>query len=100
MGIGLATALAFARQGARLVLTNKWGTADESEIRTRFERENLPPPQIIAADVSQDDDTTALLEDLRKEFSAIELFVSNVSMAMSNRRYGKCRNLNSPIRRR
>ena len=33
MGIGLATGLAFARQGACPVLTYKWGTADEVGLR-------------------------------------------------------------------
>ena len=35
-GIGLSTALAFARHGARLVLTYKWGSADEDELKAQF----------------------------------------------------------------
>jgi NAD(P)-dependent dehydrogenase (short-subunit alcohol dehydrogenase family) len=35
-GIGLATALAFARHGASCVLTYRFGTADEDAVRARF----------------------------------------------------------------
>lgn len=82
MGIGLATGLAFARQGCRVTLTHKWGTADEDELRARFVRENLPPPEIVAADVTQDDDTDALMTFLRERHTSVDVFVSNVSMAL------------------
>jgi NAD(P)-dependent dehydrogenase (short-subunit alcohol dehydrogenase family) len=82
MGIGLATGLAFAREGCRVTLTHKWGTADEDEVRARFAREGLPRPDILAADVTQDDDTDALLAHLRERHSSIEAFVSNVSTAL------------------
>lgn len=82
MGIGLATGLAFARQGANVVLTNKWGTADEDQIRARFTQEHLPPPKIVQADAACEADTDALLEELKKTHESIEVFVSNVSMAL------------------
>lgn len=82
MGIGLATGLAFARQGCRVTLTHKWGTADEDELRARFAREQLPEPDIFAADVTSDEDTDALLAHLRERHEAVEVFVSNVSMAL------------------
>jgi NAD(P)-dependent dehydrogenase (short-subunit alcohol dehydrogenase family) len=82
MGIGLATGLAFAREGCRVTLTHKWGTADETALLARFSAEGLPPPDIVAADVTQDDDTDALLAHLRERHSSIEVFVSNVSTAL------------------
>ena len=82
MGIGLATALAFGRQGCRLTLTHKWGTADEDEIRQMFARAGAPEPQIIAADASSDEDTGALLDALKQRCDGVEVFVSNVSMAL------------------
>src|SRR5262245_28300510 len=82
MGIGLATGLAFARQGARVTLTNKWGVADEDELRARFAREDLPAPSIITADASREECTEALLAELRRDFDAVEVFVSNVSTAL------------------
>jgi len=82
MGIGLATGLAFAREGCHVTLTHKWGSADEDELRARFAAEGLPPPDIVAADVTDDDDTDALLARLRERHAAIDVFVSNVSMAL------------------
>ena len=35
-GIGLATGLAFGREGAVCTLTHRWGSADENDIRRRF----------------------------------------------------------------
>ena len=37
-GIGLATALQFAKAGAKLYLTYKWGSADNQEIFNQFEK--------------------------------------------------------------
>jgi len=85
MGIGLATGLAFARQGARVVLTHKWGTADEAALRERFAEEHLPEPKILQADASCESDTDALLAELKKEYNSVEVFVSNVSMALVTR---------------
>jgi len=80
MGIGLATALAFARQGAHCTVTCKWGTAETEEVLGKFREENLPPPDIIEADVGHGGDTDALLERLRQRHEHIEAFVSNVSV--------------------
>jgi enoyl-[acyl-carrier-protein] reductase (NADH) len=65
-----------------VTLTNKWGAADEDELRARFAREGLPAPRIITADASREEDTEALLAELHRDFDAVEVFVSNVSMAL------------------
>ena len=80
MGIGLATALAFARQGAHCTVTCKWGTAETEEVLGKFREENLPSPDIIEADVGHGGDTDALLERLRQRHEHIEAFISNVSV--------------------
>ena len=36
-GIGLATGLAYGRHGAHVILTHRWGSADEDEIFRLFE---------------------------------------------------------------
>lgn len=82
MGIGLATALAFARHGARTVLTYKWGTVDEDTVRERFRGEGLPEPLIVRADAGSDEDTAALIAEMRQRFDAVDTFVSNVSAAL------------------
>jgi len=82
MGIGLATGLAFARRGAVCTLTHKWGTADEEEIRRMFAAEDLQPPCIIQADVSRDEDTLKVLEEMSQRHDRIEAFISNASVAL------------------
>lgn len=81
MGIGLDTGLAFGRRGAICTLTQRWGSADEAEVRRAFEAVGAPPPYIVDADVASADDTQALLEQLRSRHEAIEVFVSNVAFA-------------------
>lgn len=82
MGIGLATGLAFAREGASVTLTHKWGTADENAIRNGFAQQGLPEPHIVQADVSRAEDTEALLAELKTRHHAVEVVVSNVSLAL------------------
>ena len=82
MGIGLATGLAFAREGAHCILTCKWGTADEDAIRHRFRSESLPEPAIVSADVANEGDTDALLAYIKERHDAVEAFISNVSVAL------------------
>ncbi len=82
MGIGLATGLAFGRQGARCVLTHKWGTADEDEVRARFAEIGAPEPLIVQADAANAEDTTALLDAIKAEHDAVEAFISNVSFGL------------------
>lgn len=81
MGIGLATGLAFGREGAHVTLTNRWGTADEDEIRRQFKEAGAPEPNIVEADAGRDEDTIALLTDLKKKYDRIEAYIANVSFA-------------------
>jgi NAD(P)-dependent dehydrogenase (short-subunit alcohol dehydrogenase family) len=82
MGIGLATGLAFSRQGARCILTHKWGTADEDEVRARFAELGGPEPLIVQADVASAEDTADLLAAIREEHDSVEAFISNVSFGL------------------
>jgi len=82
MGIGLETALALAERGARCAVTYKWGTADEADVYRRFADKRAPTPLIIQADVGNADDTRVLMEELRKEWERIDIFVSNASVAL------------------
>jgi NAD(P)-dependent dehydrogenase (short-subunit alcohol dehydrogenase family) len=81
LGIGLATGLAYARHGARVVLTYRWGTADEDAVRARFAAIDAPPPLIVQADASNDDDTDALLEEVARHHEGVDVLVSNVAFA-------------------
>jgi NAD(P)-dependent dehydrogenase (short-subunit alcohol dehydrogenase family) len=82
MGIGLATGLAFARQGAVAWLTHRWGSADEDAVRKLFADENLPTPHIVQADVANREETADLLAQIKARHDHVEAFISNVSFAL------------------
>jgi NAD(P)-dependent dehydrogenase (short-subunit alcohol dehydrogenase family) len=82
-GIGLATALAFGRRGARTVLTCKWGSADEGEVRQCFIDAGAPPPLIIEADVARSEDTDALFATIKERLGRVDAFISNASAAVT-----------------
>jgi NAD(P)-dependent dehydrogenase (short-subunit alcohol dehydrogenase family) len=87
-GIGLACGLAFGRQGARTYLTHRWGTADENAIRAQFEQIGAPPPVILEADASLDEDTEALMQRIEKDCGALEVLIPNVSFAHISQQHG------------
>ena len=80
-GIGLSCGLAYGRCGARTYLTHRWGSADEDAIRAQFAEIGAPEPVILEADVSQDEDTEALMTRIKDDVGALEVLVSNVSFA-------------------
>lgn len=65
-GIGLATALVFASHGAQTVLTYKWGSADLDEVRRRVMEAGGPEPLIVQADIALEEDTIALLAQVKR----------------------------------
>lgn len=78
-GIGLATALCFARAGAHCYLTHRWGSADEQALLGRFAAAGVArQPTVVEADASRDEDTRRLLELIAEEHQSIEVLVSNV----------------------
>ncbi len=81
-GIGLATALVFARHGAQAVLTYGWGSADEAEVVDAFESTGCKTPLLIQADVSRSEDTLALFEALKDKVARVDAFISNASVAL------------------
>ncbi len=80
-GIGLASALYFGKAGARTYLTYKWGEDDFSPLFRKFEEAGALKPVLIQADVSVDEDTDALLEEIQKHEKRIDYFISNVGFA-------------------
>lgn len=87
MGIGLATALEFGREGAHCTLTYRWGSADEDEVRAKFAALGAPEPQFFQADVAKEADTRALLESIRLRHSQVDVFISNVAAATPVKRF-------------
>jgi NAD(P)-dependent dehydrogenase (short-subunit alcohol dehydrogenase family) len=80
-GIGLATARAFARHGAQMVLTHAWGSADEEAVTAAIVEAGGPPPLIAQADVTRPDDTTPLVAEVHTRFGRVDALVSNASVA-------------------
>lgn len=87
-GIGLATGLAFGRQGANVYLTHRWGSADEGAIAKQFEAVGAPVPKILEADASQDEDTENLMNEIKKDHDRLEVLISNVSFAHISQHHG------------
>jgi len=77
-GIGLATGLAFGREGAQVFLTHRWGSADEDEVKEKFAEAGAPEPVIMEADASIDEDTVRLMERIHEDHDSLEVLVSNV----------------------
>ena len=77
-GIGLATGLAFGREGAHVFLTHRWGSADEDEVRALFAAAGATEPVILEADASVDEDTVRLMARIREEHETLEVLISNV----------------------
>mgnify|MGYP000918027438 CR=1 FL=1 len=72
-GLGRAIALAFASRGAATVLTYRWGTADEDEVRGAFRAVGGSEPLLVQADAAEDDDTDSLIEAVRAQHSGIDV---------------------------
>ncbi|MEZ5293541.1 MAG: SDR family oxidoreductase [Vicinamibacterales bacterium] len=81
-GIGLATALAFAAEGARTVLTHAWGSADEDAVTAAVVAAGGPPPLILQADVTRAADTETLVADVVARTGPVHVLVSNASVAL------------------
>ena len=80
-GIGLAVALAFARRGADVTMTHRWGSADEDAIGRLFADAGARKPRILEADVSKSDDIHGVMEAIRDSHGQLDAFVSNVAFA-------------------
>ncbi|HEX5035632.1 MAG TPA: SDR family oxidoreductase [bacterium] len=80
-GIGLATAESFARFGARVVMTYKFGSADNDALVQSFVRRGYSEPLLFQTDAGSEEDVKVLLDELKTKWkvSKIETFVSNVA---------------------
>jgi NAD(P)-dependent dehydrogenase (short-subunit alcohol dehydrogenase family) len=82
-GIGLSSALYFGKAGAQTYLTYKWGSDDYSALYEEFDKAGAPKPVLIQADVSVEEDTDALLSQIKEKEDKIDFFISNVGFAQS-----------------
>jgi NAD(P)-dependent dehydrogenase (short-subunit alcohol dehydrogenase family) len=80
-GLGKALGREFARAGASVWLTHRWGNTDESELQTEFVSEGLPAPVVIEADVSDPNATRALMRAIARADTPLFAVISNVAFA-------------------
>lgn len=82
-GIGLETALAFGKPGARCLLTYNWGDHDEDRIAESFRAAGAPPPLFFQADAGNREDTPRLMGEIKAAgINRIDAFISNVSASV------------------
>jgi NAD(P)-dependent dehydrogenase (short-subunit alcohol dehydrogenase family) len=80
-GIGLATALSFARRGAHVTVTHRWGSADERSVLEVFRQADASAPDIVEADAGRPEDVRATLERIFAKSGTPAAVVSNVAIA-------------------
>lgn len=81
-GIGLASALAFAKRGAQCFVTYRWGSADEAAVCADFESQGLLAPVFIEADAGRPADIQIVLNKIAESHDEVSAFVSNVCVSM------------------
>jgi NAD(P)-dependent dehydrogenase (short-subunit alcohol dehydrogenase family) len=80
-GLGKALGLEFAKAGASVFLTHRWGVTDEAELAAEFAAESLPAPCIIEADASDTDATLELMKTVAARTGRLHAVISNVAFA-------------------
>lgn len=80
-GLGKAIGMEFSRCGATVLLTHRWGSADEDELRAEFARAGLPAPHVVESDVSDPDAARELMQYVRDRSIPLMALVSNVAFA-------------------
>src|SRR5262245_26021754 len=79
-GIGAATALAFAKEGANVVITSR--TVSElkdvqSKISAQYKNVEA---LVIEADVSKEEDVQRIFDQAEKKFSKVDILVNNAAV--------------------
>lgn len=82
-GLGRAIGLEFARVGAKVFLTYKWGTADLDELYGAFKEVSEVPPTILEADASDHDANLTLMETIKKETKTLSILIHGVAFSKS-----------------
>jgi NAD(P)-dependent dehydrogenase (short-subunit alcohol dehydrogenase family) len=80
-GLGLAIGRELARAGWRVVLTHKWGGADDEQIAAEFRARELFPPLVVASDAGDPEAVRELMEEIRARRGRLDAIVSNVAFA-------------------
>lgn len=78
-GLGKATAIAFAKAGARVFVTHKWGSVDEAEFNKAFQ--GCTPATMLQADVGDEDDALEVMRTIKQDLGKLDIFISNVAFS-------------------
>ncbi|MFF9472210.1 glucose 1-dehydrogenase [Streptomyces roseolus] len=82
-GIGRAVCLAFAREGADVVLTHLAEEAEDAAETVRLVREAGRKAVAVACDIRNEDECTALVDRTVDELGGIDLLVNNAAYQMA-----------------
>src|SRR5579872_156349 len=80
-GLGKAIGIEFARGGAAVFLTHRWGSVAEEDLMAEFAEQGLPAPRIVQSDVSDPDSTRELLRAIKQQTGRLDIVISNVAFA-------------------
>lgn len=80
-GLGRAIGQEFARTGATVWLTHRWGSADEDALIAAFLDEGLARPVIVESDASDREATDALMARIAAAGEPLHAVISNVAFA-------------------
>jgi NAD(P)-dependent dehydrogenase (short-subunit alcohol dehydrogenase family) len=80
-GLGKAIGMEFARAGAAVFLTHRWGTASESELEAEFAAAGLRAPHVVESDVSDRKAVLDLMGTVKERTGRLDVLVSNVAFA-------------------
>lgn len=76
-GIGRATALAFAREGANVIVAD---VSDEGEETARLIKDLGVDAAFVRADVTRDDDVRAMIDEAVSRFGGLDVAVNNAGI--------------------
>lgn len=79
-GLGKAIGLEFARVGAMVFLTHRWGSVDEQELIDEYHAADLRTPHILESDASDAEATRALMTHIH-DTGGLDVIVSGVAFA-------------------
>jgi NAD(P)-dependent dehydrogenase (short-subunit alcohol dehydrogenase family) len=80
-GLGKAIGLEFARAGANVFLTHRWGSVDEDALRAEFREQRCTEPTVVECDASDPEANRHLISEIVEQTGAIEVVVSNVAFS-------------------
>jgi NAD(P)-dependent dehydrogenase (short-subunit alcohol dehydrogenase family) len=78
-GLGSAICLEFAKAGASVVATHRWGSVSEAEFAEPFLRAGVAVPRLVESDAGNPEDTQELMASIREHEGRLDAVVSNVA---------------------